>query len=83
MYEVKLTQLSSSHNNVRTKEIVGKCYNLPKVGNAFFMVAAPLDKRAAVRYFHSSRIEKVTGKYPKFRFKTLNSLYKLEVEGVL
>jgi hypothetical protein len=78
-YQVKLTQLSSNHSKVRTKEILGDCASLPKEGETFEMFAEPLDKTLDVRWLHTSRIKSVQKEDDTYHFETRNSKYMLQV----
>jgi len=77
--DVKLTQLESTHDNVRTKEIVGFCFELPKVGRRFTMFGESLDKRLDIRMLNTSPVRKITKRKNILYLKTENSSYKLEV----
>ena len=76
---VELTQISSSHNNVRTKKIVGECMSLPTEGKTFLMFASPLDVDRDVRILHTSELKSVREEDNIYYFKTQNSEYKLEI----
>lgn len=78
-YQVKLTQLSSNHSRVRTKEILGDCASLPKEGEIFEMFAEPLDKTLDVRWLSTSRIKFVQKEDDTYLFETKNSKYMLQV----
>ena len=89
MYRVKLTQISSNHNHVRTKTIEGHCINHPKIGKRFIMFAKPLDAYTeagiptAFRFFESSLIQEVWNVPPDLNtihFKTLNSYYTVTLQ---
>lgn len=84
MYECTLTQLSSSHNHVRTKVIEGKCQELPTVGLRFIMVGPPLDPKFSMRFFESSIVQDVltTERVDTILFNTENSEYKLRFKEV-
>ena len=79
MYDCTLTQLESTHDNVRTRQIVGKCDELPTVGKMFYMTSEPLDPGYAVRLFKSSPVQDVlmTERVDTIRFRTENSQYVL------
>jgi len=79
--DVKLTQISSKHNNVRTKNIVGECSHLPVEGRTFFMSATPIDKSKSVRILHTTVLKSVRKEDNTYYFKTQNSEYKLEVKS--
>jgi hypothetical protein len=73
MFDVKLTKISSSHNNLRTNDVTGKCHVLPQVGTSFTMFAEGLE--FGTRIIATSEVKEVTPE----GFKTENSEYKLEV----
>lgn len=77
---VKITQLSSNHNRVRTKETVGKAVRLPIEGKHFTLFAKPIDKSQDVRMLSTSRIKSVQEEDGIYYFETQNSKYKLEVQ---
>ncbi len=77
--DVKITQLSSNHNRVRTREIVGECSHHPVEGKTFLMFAEPIDKSKSVRMLHTSKLKSVRKEDNTYYFKTQNSEYKLEV----
>jgi len=79
-YEVRLTQIRSTHNNVRTPKIDGVCQHLPEVGQFFIMVGPPLDPAASQRYLRTSYVQRVEEDEENvYFFDTENSRYKLEV----
>ena len=91
-YEVKLTKLSTNENKVRTKEVVGVCAELPKVGKYFVMFAEALDKMYSARMVSTSRIKEIEttslhigngGIGDRYRLTTENSEYTVEVLGDL
>lgn len=78
--KVRLTQLSSTHDRVRTKEIEGTTAILPRVGETFVMFGEPLEIDAGVRVLWTSEIQEV--EQPErgvWIFRTENSTYKLEL----
>jgi len=81
MMDVKITQLSSNHNRVRTREIVGECANLPVEGKTFLMFAEPIDKSKSMRMLHTSKLKSVRKEDDTYYFETQNSEYKLEVKS--
>jgi hypothetical protein len=78
-YQIKLTQLSSVHDRVRTKEIVGECATLPIEGETFMMFAEPIDKTKDVRWLHTTKIKSVKREGTTYHFETQNSKYMLGV----
>jgi len=79
--DVELTQISSEHNNVRTKKIVGECASLPIEGKTFLMFSEPLDPSKNIRMLHTSKIKSVRKEGNIYYFETQNSKYKLEVKS--
>lgn len=77
MYHVVIKQLESTHDNVRTKTIKGKCHHLPETGHCFSMVAEPLDPSKDVRHFQTTKVKQVHVHYGEYFFTTQNSKYKL------
>lgn len=83
MFKVKLIKLNSSHNNLRTPEIVGVCEELPIVGSMFSMTGDPLelDIEEGIRFILTTPI--IISNYDEvnkqYIFSTANSHYKLEV----
>lgn len=77
--DVELTQISSSHNRVRTKKIIGECASLPVEGQTFLMFADPLDTSKSVRMLHTSKLKSVRKEDSTYYFETQNSEYKLKV----
>lgn len=76
---VTLRKVTSSHNNLRTDEVVGQASGLPVVGARFNMTADGLE--FGIRYVSTSPVVEVfdeTGVGP-IRFFTENSEYALEV----
>jgi len=76
---VKLTQLASTHNNVRTKEIIGECITIPVIGQQFVMFSTPLDNTKNVRLLRTSTIKSVKKEGSKYFFDTENSSYLAEM----
>ena len=81
LYHVKLTQLLSNHNNVRTKEILGYCSGVPTKGKRFVMSAPPLDKSKEIRVLTTTTLKSVRKDGKTYHFETQNSKYKLEVQA--
>lgn len=86
MYNVKLIKITSTHNNVRTNEIVGWCNELPYEGKTFTMYAPPLENMSAdyriigtshIKSLHSIQIFEDSGNFYR-EFTTENSVYRLE-----
>jgi len=81
MLHVKLEQIESSHNNVRTKEMEGKCTHIPEVGYGFIIFGKSLTPGLPFRRISTSEIQECSyvEKDRKFLFQTLNSKYELTV----
>lgn len=78
--QVKLTQLKSNHNNVRTKEIVGEAAMMPTVGSQFSVTGAPLKLDQGSRYLITTPVTDIIFIDEKtYEFTTMNSTYKLEI----
>ncbi len=78
--KVRLTKLLSTHSNLRTDVIEGRCDSLPKEGRDFFMTAPPLDPKAVVREIHTTKVKKVKWDIMKSAiFVTKNSTYQIDV----
>jgi hypothetical protein len=83
--DVKITQIESTHNNVRTKTIEGKCQHLPEVGYCFAMMAEPLDPSKMFRHFVTTPVKSVVIKDIRskeghvYLFETQNSRYELRL----
>lgn len=80
MKKVKLTQLYSNHDNVRTKEVVGEPIHLPKIGERFVMLASPLDPNKSIRVLSTSRIIRLDKTENIFTIETENSVYQIEFD---
>ncbi len=79
MFNVKLTQIESTHNIVRTKITEGKTHSLPEVGQPFQLFADPLQKGYDYRDIRTSYVQSVVQDKNGFTFKTLNSTYRVEL----
>jgi hypothetical protein len=73
MINIKLTKISANTNNLRTNQVIGKCFELPKNGEVFVMYAEGLEY--GTRMVSTSLVQEVHEK----GFKTQNSEYALEV----
>ena len=80
-YNVKLTKIRSSHEELRTDELTGFCNELPTLDLTFIMFAEGLESGEAVRMVRTSRVQHVENMDNIINFGTENSLYKLEVLG--
>lgn len=80
MMKAKLTKVESTHNNLRTNEIVGRPLFIPEVGRSFIMWSEPLDKDMDIRQITTSVVKSVELIGDNlYEFKTMNSIYKLEI----
>jgi hypothetical protein len=70
---VVITQLHSTHNNVKTKTFKGKCECIPTVGECFYMLAE-------AGHFTTTKVTWVMIHYGEYYFKTQNSSYKLNLQ---
>jgi hypothetical protein len=78
-YQVKLTKIKSTHNNLRTDVIEGKTFKLPEVGDSFAMFGEPLTEGFDTRAVYTTEIKVCDRQGNEFMFVTENSTYKLEV----
>lgn len=76
-----LRQISSTHNKVRTAEMVGEFNELPQLHYSFSIYGAPIDPTKDFRAITTSPVTaiKQAGMGKLFKFTTLNSVYELEV----
>lgn len=79
--QVRLTRVKSTHNLLRTPEVVGDSNSLPLViGKCFSMTAPSLTTFASIRYVETTPIEEIIQQDDKtYEFRTQNSTYKLEL----
>ena len=78
-HKVKLTKIESNHNNLRTDIIEGITLELPEVGKSFVLAGKPLTPGTDIRLVTTTEIKNVEKIDNEYKFKTLNSTYKLEV----
>lgn len=73
--KVKMVKISNNENALRTNEISGICFSMPKVGEQFRIFSEGID--FGTRVVTTSLVQEIFegGKF----FKTLNSEYQLEV----
>jgi hypothetical protein len=76
--QVKLTRITSSHDNLRTTDVVGEASAPPTVGHRFVMTAAPLEA-GDIRIVDTSPVQSVEADGDFYTFRTLNSVYTLSV----
>lgn len=83
MYKVQLEQISSLHENVRTKTTIGIVQRLPTVGERFTLVARSLENSGDFRIINTSEVQEVFQHSEDFiSFRTENSVYHLTlIEG--
>jgi len=81
MLKVKLKKIESTHNNLRTDNIEGKTTRIPEIGHPFQLFAESLTEGGDFRSVTTTKIQESEYKEDSrtFVFKTLNSLYELEV----
>lgn len=72
--KARLTKIVSSHNNLRTDEVVGELAFWPSTGERICMLGESLTDPDAHRSVITSPICKIEGDL----FHTLNSVYRLE-----
>lgn len=70
----KLTKIQSKHNNVRTKEMLGIPFEMPRVGDCFVMHGESITLGGAYRQICTTPVVRIEGE----TFFTKNSQYKLE-----
>ena len=85
MFKVKLKKIKSSHQNLRTDEIVGFTeFEKPVVGDFFFMTAEALTEPfksmpGGARMIHTTKIQEVREESENiYQFETRNSVYTVE-----
>jgi hypothetical protein len=78
----------SNHNNLRTDEVIGVCFDSPKVGESFVMYAESLELKDATRVIYTTAILSVVWDPPDGSqrgvgciFTTQNSTYHLDMVG--
>jgi len=76
---VILTKLSTNHNNLRTKVIVGIASELPEIGSTFRMTAKPLNPDTDIRLIETSLVTNIENEDNTYVFNTENSQYLLKV----
>jgi len=76
----KLVKIKSTHNNVRTSEIVGEYNESPAVGQRFRMTAPPLDPTYYTRVVVTTPVQNSETVGNVTRFTTENSTYELHEE---
>ena len=82
MHIVKLTQISSSHNNVRTKSTIGVCCELPRKHSRFLIMAKPIEPDQDFRIIDTSPVikcKRLRIDQNIFNFTTQNSKYRLVI----
>ena len=79
-YEVKLTKLSDNENDLRDNEIIGVADSLPEEGQPFIMTAPPRDINIGMRFINTSIVDRIDNKSENIiEFKTMNSLYRIDI----
>ncbi len=71
---IRLKRVASSHNNLRTDELIGVLAFIPMVGECIHVVADPLDPMMSVRAVATSPVQRIEGAI----YYTENSTYEIE-----
>ncbi len=80
MIRAKLTKISSTHENLRTNEMVGGIPKIPEVGETCVIVGRALTPGVSARMIHTTKISKVERISSKqYEFWTKNSHYGLRL----
>lgn len=75
----RLKKVSNNENDLRTAEIECEFEDLPCVGECFIIFSKPLELKDGVRVVRTSIIQEIERTPRGFRFKTMNSVYELEM----
>jgi hypothetical protein len=81
MHEVTIKKIKGG-TAIRTDVTVGRCHNLPVVGESFEMFSEPLNKNASVRWITTSTVQNVVEETDYILIETKNSTYRLEVKEI-
>jgi len=82
MVKVLLTKLFSSHENLRTRSVMGFSHDLPVVGEPFVLFSNPLDPAASIRVVRTTPVEKTLDPpNGSSEFWTANSHYRIDILG--
>lgn len=84
--KVKLTKIESTHNNLRTNDMIGEMICLPEVGRGIVVLNdQPLDPTVGDhRKIETSPVTEILEKSDNmYKFKTLNSIYRLDILDIL
>lgn len=73
MIPIKLRKITSTHNNLRTAEVIGQAPRLPVIGERFIVYSEALEIEGGVRYVTTSPVQSVDDN----QFTTANSTYEL------
>jgi hypothetical protein len=83
-----LKRIQSNHNKLRTDEVIGVCYESPKVGDSFIMYAESLELKGGTRVVYTTPVLSVVWDPPDgsqrvigCTFTTQNSTYHLDMVG--
>jgi hypothetical protein len=77
--KAKLTQIETNHSRLRTKVIDGDSVDIPRVGTSFVIIGPALES-GDFRIVTTSEVKEVKEvSETLFQFKTLNSLYEVEI----
>ena len=77
MYEVTLKKIESMNGDSCGETVYGLAFDMPEVGNRFFMYVNPLDNQNINRYIHTTPVHSVEQLKGELVFKTNNSVYVL------
>ena len=78
-YQVILEKVRSTHSNLRTNIVEGITTELPKKGDFFTVIGAPVVQNAIARAVTTTEVQNVEQMGNEYIFHTLNSTYKLTV----
>lgn len=76
-----LTQIESTHDNMRSKEVSGHCVKLPELNRPFQLMADSLDPEKDVRVITTSPVQDLRHNtmVNRITFRTMNSRYSLQI----
>lgn len=76
-YQINLTRIKSSHEDLRTPSVLGWTSALPKIGEPFLLTAEPLDPCYALRIINTSIVQEI--REDRGLFWTKYSSYHYEI----
>jgi len=83
--KVKLTRIKSTHNNLRTKEVIGEIFELPAFEKPFIMFGKALTIENGTRIIETTPVKTLQKEFDSktrtfiYKFSTGNSVYELEI----